>query len=485
MRTAWLVLGQLVVGLALHGCGGTSKSAADGPSAIAGSRGLGAGSSGTGTGGSSGGRPATGGGSSNAGSGALGGTATGGGVAIGGGVAMGGNAGDGSGGTAACVEGAPCNCKALTGTTKCSAAGAECTCPAASKCQEENGAPCFEPCGGEPFGIWRLDDACFADTHVAENSACEPFLTAKPGKSTLMIKFSDGGQYSVGGQERWTVSSQVPLACLSIESVNRCVDATFYSEVTLFSESTPGGCTANACGVCDCTTEVDRYATGFGSNWSRAGNQLKLDSATVDYCVQGDTLWLGGKRDGVPKAAYKFSKHSCEGTPVPCSQRTPEQCTMSLACTVGQCKGKTAAQLGCESQSEEDCGVTEGCVWDPKGCYGDPIGQPCTIDNCDTELGCSWGAPKQRCAGEPRPCCTGIASESGDCALLDHASCSKGVGCQITSTGCIGQPSCSTQSDPTICGAMGCAFPSGCKSTECSKLSVGDCHTIPGCYLDW
>jgi hypothetical protein len=314
-------------------------------------------------------------------------------------------------------------------------------------------------------------------------AGCESFLTAKPGQSQITVRFGDGGEFLATGRERWTVSSTVPLSCLGIESVNRCVDATFYPEMTLFNGTAGGGCTANACGVCDCPSELEGYVGSFGYSWSRSGNQLKLGTVTVDYCVQGDVMWLGGKRDGLPKAAYKLSKHSCEGTPVPCSQRTPEQCSMG-SCSMGQCKGKNASQLGCESSGQNDCEVTVGCVWDPTGCYGDPIQSGCTTDTCDYELGCSWGPPKQRCAGEAQPCCTAIVAD-GDCALLDSASCRKATGCQVTSTGCIGSASCPRQTDAAICTALGCDFRSGCTPTDCAALSVDACHTAPGCHVDW
>jgi hypothetical protein len=266
--------------------------------------------------------------------------------------------------------------------------------------------------------------------------------------------------------------------------VNRCQDATFYTGMSLFGADASGPCAANACGVCDCEAE-DEHSLWLGNNWSRIGNRLNLGDVNTDYCVQGDTLWIGGNDDsGRPRAAYKFSKHSCQGTTIPCGQRTAAQCELG-SCSAGHCKGKLPSHLGCDvAQSETDCGVIEGCVWDPVGCFGEATPE-CNFDVCDTEPGCSWGPPKQRCAGEALPCCQGLIAEAGECGLLSAANCSKGAGCALVAGTCLGQPSCSAQKDAATCSALGCDFPAGCKTTECSTLSVGDCHSVKGCRVEW
>lgn len=178
---------------------------------------------------------------------------------------------------------------------------------------------------------------------------------------------------------------------LGIESVNRCKDATFYSEIGTFGANLTRDAarTANACGVCDCKGE-EFSSLSITSDWSRSGNQLTLGSISEDYCVEGDVLWIGGEDAyGKPKVSYKFSKHSCAGTPAICAQRTPEQCEVGGSCTLGHCKGKSSAQKGCEASTwQPECEVIEGCVWEAVGCYGEPNPE-CSFEVCDTEPGCS------------------------------------------------------------------------------------------------
>lgn len=494
IRAGWLILGSCGL-LALQACGGTSDSqggsggarsdggASGGPSDVTG----GAGS--TNRGGSEAGNRSTG----VAGRVESGGASAGGATSVTGGV--GGTAGTGGaaaagGRTSGCVEGAACNCKKLTGTTKCTNDGAQCVCPPATECQNEPGTPCFEPCGGDPFGVWRLEQSCFSAGPLMVRDGCEPFLNATPKENEITLRIADGGEFASYGKESWTVSSEVPLACLSIGSVNRCKDATFYSEISVFGATGFGRgaaeCKANACGVCDCEGTEDNSTSPQYDGWRRSGTQLTLANVTVDYCVQGNTLWLGGKdASGAPRAAYKFSKHSCTGTPTPCAQRTLAQCEMSGDCVTGHCKGKTSSQLGCDAvATEQDCGITEGCVWETGGCYGDALSE-CYFDTCDEQPGCSWGDPKQHCAGEVQPCCQGSFSGASQCSLLDAASCSKAKGCALTNGSCTGEAVCADQSDSAICAQLGCSYPTGCKMTKCSDLSVAECHSEVGCRVEW
>jgi hypothetical protein len=317
---------------------------------------------------------------------------------------------------------------------------------------------------------------------------CEAFISATSIDSDLAMRISDGGELTANGEEHWAVTSQVPLSCLGIETVNRCKDASFYTEMAIFSGSYTGSaeCSANACGVCECKgNEAAGWASGW-SYWSHSGNQLTLGGIVVDYCVQGNELWLGGKdANGVPKVSYKFSKHSCVGKPIACADRTAEQCEVSGDCTAGRCKGKVGVDATCTAAgSEDECSVIEGCTWETGGCYGQAA-EECVFDNCTTEPGCSWGEPKQRCGGEALPCCEGVVSELGECSFLDAAGCLKAPGCTLSGGVCSGEVTCFTQPDAAICSKIGCNYPSDCKPTKCSSLSVADCHSVKGCRVEW
>lgn len=491
--SGWLFFGGSACLLALTACGGNSKASDPGGN----SAGSGSGSSGNGGSGAEGamthsaGRSGAGGSSS-----AAGGRVDQGGGPAGGNSSVAGGAGDaamaGAGG-ASCIEGAPCKCKSLVGTTTCSKDGAQCTCPASSECKNKPDAPCFEPCGGDPFGIWVLDSSCFAATTVPVREGCEPFISATPVDNDIAMRIADGGELTSSGklmpygQEHWEITSEVPLSCLGIESVNRCKDATFFTEMGVFSGSSTGAadCTANACGVCECKgEEVASWTAGW--NWSRSGNQLNLGSIAVDYCVKGDELWLGGKdATGGPKVSYKFSKHSCAGKPIACADRSAEQCEVGGDCIAGHCKGTAGADPACTAAwSEGDCSIIEGCTWEPGGCYGEAAEQ-CTFENCTTEPGCAWGEPKQHCGGEALPCCQGPVSELGECSFLDAAGCLKAPGCTLSGGVCSGEATCASQTDAAICNKLGCDYPVSCKPTKCSSLSVADCHSVKGCRVEW
>jgi hypothetical protein len=483
INAGWWCVTGIGCFLALPACGGSSKSAgadSGGSRSASGN----AGSAAEGAMSQSGG--GFGAGSASAGAGGrneLGGAPAGGGTSLAGGAGY-----AGFGGADACVAGAPCNCKSLVGITQCSKDGAECICPPSAECKKNKpGAACFEACGGEPFGVWRLAESCFSGAYTPLRADCEPFISAKAAGNEITMRLADGGEISSYGGEHWTVASQVPLACLGIESVNRCKDATFYTTMAAFTWSSTGDaeCTANACGVCDCNGE-ESTSWPSGSSWSRSGNQLTIGGVTLDYCVQGDSLWIGGKDpNGEPKAAYRFSKQSCAGKPIPCAERTALQCEMSGDCIAGHCKGKTPAATGCsEAWSEADCGVTEGCVWETGGCYGEALTE-CYFEGCDTVPGCAWGPPKQHCSGEALPCCQGFVSELGECGFLDAAGCLKAAGCTLSGGVCSGEVACASQTESTICSALGCNYPANCKPTKCSELSVAACHSVQGCRVEW
>jgi hypothetical protein len=325
-----------------------------------------------------------------------------------------------------------------------------CTCPLGDDCNPVDAAPCFEPCGGEPFGVWKLEDACFADAVVdGPGGHCQQRLSATPGDSDLTLRILDGGDLDVRGTEEWTLGATTALACLGIESSNRCQDASWWLDGLLFSPSAETSCVASSCGACDCQGQANGYIGGGFYQWSRAGNQLTLGGVTTNYCVKGDVLWLGGRdADGVPKVSYMFKKHSCVGTPVPCAERSPTDCTKSDSCAVGHCFSTSGLDAYCpEITWEPDCVIAEGCEWASDGCTGTTF-EACDYDTCDQELGCSWGEPKQRCAGTP-----------SRCQDLDLAQCAS-AGCKVVGETCA-------------------------SITQCASLSLAACHSEPGCRLEW
>lgn len=412
----------------------------------------------------------------------------------------------GSGGASGCLEGVPCKCNRLVGTTKCDGATQTCECPPASECALEPSS-CFEPCGGEPFGTWVLEDSCFGAGEVG--AGCSGGLvTGKAGPMDLRLRILDGGALEVFGQEVWDIHASVPLSCVGLQSVNSCPNAFFFRrQPLLFSSSHSMTCTANACGVCDCVADVSTQIASYGS-WARGKDDewLQLDGNSVPYCAKGDTLWLGGSgSSGEGMVAYKFSKQSCTGKPVACSKRPPEACIDD--CFPGGCVRTTGTAPGCErATSASDCGVLQGCTWDPDLCSGTAY-DVCNFENCGTVPGCTWGPPVARCAGEALPCeqrdlsqcntdgcaeadCFSVNSQDAvSCTTLSVADCPKAAGCTVVGGNCTGTTQCSTQTDINVCSSLsGCFFEPHCAGPTppaCSTHTVETCQGTYGCRIEW
>ncbi len=311
-----------------------------------------------------------------------------------GGSPTGGNDNTSTGGsstTPTCVEGAPCTCKQLMGTTRCTEEGARCSCPPAEQCELER-ASCFEPCGGEPLGTWLLEDACLAGS-VASASCGDGLMKGMPGDNDLRLQLLDGGKAELLGRESWEIQAQLPLSCLQLTSVSGCSLTSFYPAPLLFTGSSSIGCQASGCGRCDCAGKFDGTVY-YTEGWTQKGTDLYFGSRRIPYCVQGDELWLGGEtNDGAPKVAYKFKRQSCGPTPTPCSERTAEECSRHGDCVVGACIPKSGSVPGCADMlSEVECSTLQGCTWDPEGCSGTAF-RTCDLSICGELPGCEWREP--------------------------------------------------------------------------------------------
>lgn len=507
--------------LALGGCGSAEDKSPDSRGGRSGASGESPGEAGsTEEGGTAGVSGAAAGGRSGRGGG--GSTAMGGSKAIGGGSPLvAGRSSGGSpsagmpgvGGTSSCVNGAPCNCKKLAGTVECVDGEATCVCPPAAECQPEAGEPCFEPCGGEPFGAWVLEDTCFAAGAFTEKG-CEGTASGTAGESDLRLRILDGGGLEVHGTEAWAVNLTLPLACLGLSTTASCSFYQYTSNPLLFAYAPSSSCSPNACGACDCENTVQTAAVNSFqyANWHRDDATLYFgNTSSAPYCVQDDVLWVGGgDAAGPPKVAYKFRKQSCVGAPVPCSERTVAQCDLGDSCSLGACTATaTGNALRCSAASTPAaCGVLQGCSWDPEACAGEVSGS-CNFETCESEPGCMFGDPVEKCGGEPIACesrgeeaCSGTgcawaicqpnAAEEADCALLARAAdCTKAPGCVVAPTGsatpCTGETLCTAQTSEALCTQLECIASQGCVGTPtaCSELTLATCATVPGCRREW
>jgi hypothetical protein len=353
-----------------------------------------------------------------------------------------------------------------------------------------------------------LEEACFAASTTESGNGCQKYVTGTPGESDLRLRILDGGSLEIYGNEKWSFQMQASLACFGFSSTKSCSLGFASSDVLLFDATQSARCEANACGVCDCSS-MDAISSGIThENWSRAGSEITLGWQTVGYCAKGDELWLGGTNsDDKPKVSYKFKKQSCAGVPLPCAGRTAAQCLLGGNCSAGACEAtSTGNPTRCAvATSSTECGVLQGCEWDPAGCAG-PGAQSCNFDNCGSEPGCSYGPPTEKCLGEADPCewrevskCAGFGcsvrscaaefSDSVSCQALSAVECAKAPGCVVGSgaTPCTGTALCSQQTDAAVCAKLTCLPQPTCAGipTACSTLTLNECASVNGCRREW
>lgn len=414
----------------------------------------------------------------------------------------------GEGGSGGCFAGVPCECEGgAIGTLACGASGGTCDCPPAKECSVKADAPCFEPCGGDPFGTWVLQESCFGKAvFQGPPPSCQKSQSAKDLGSDLRVRILDRGVFEVYGGEHWEVSSRVGLDCLNLVTINQCRLAEFGPDPLIIPTYERGGCQASACGACDCRAELSTDAKQLRGSWSRTDETLRFGLSEVQYCVKGDELWIGGQDPyGVPKVSYRFSKQSCHGVPLSCEKRTAAQCTRGAGCSLGVCRGATGSLPRCQNaESASDCSVLQGCVWDPEACAG-AANDRCGIASCGAEPGCTLGPPEPRCGGFPAQCeergasdcdrtgcstynCRPNQSDYGPCRQLASATdCGKAPGCTWASGVCAGNALCTDQTDAAVCAKLDCIPGTYCGGIpfDCEAISAEACYDTLGCRIEW
>lgn len=421
----------------------------------------------------------------------------------------GGTSGSPSGGMPACLEGIPCKCEDdSVGVTECSKEGeSSCACPPIEECtpDEDAEATCFEACGGEPFGAWVVEETCFLGGGGGGNGGCQQNVRASSEATDLRLRILDGGYVDIIGTEQLDIEAKVTPDCVGVRSVNSCENVEYRADVFLFSAERNAACEANACGVCDCYGSLENYPMFGASQWQRQGTTITINGLQMDYCVDGDEMWLGGgTRYGLPRPAYRLRKESCVGTPTPCAERSQKECSSDNFCRLGLCVATSGTQAHCTPGYDElRCNVIQGCAWDPDVCTGE--GAPfCAFETCNDQPGCSWGAPEARCGGFAEECpnrqeencdgggctwrpCTPAGSDFGDCELLNPTDCATVTGCTLTNGVCTGSPRCTAVADKVACEKLGCSPYGYCDGVAagCHTLPVAQCHDVMGCRIEW
>jgi hypothetical protein len=301
-------------------------------------------------------------------------------------------------------QGQPCTCDdGRSGTTGCTLHSEDselydstCHCsgliPSTATCPwPDAGAPCFEPCGGEPVGSWEFDSACFQTVHSDDGSGCAQSIVMTPGTGTIHLDLLDNGVVQGAISVAWSQDSRITPRCLwgYSATVDMCDASLDFYSTTLWFQSPDVTCRGGSgCGRCSCRSDdsMRDEAKYFDSTWSRSDTTLKLPTASLPYCVQGNSMWIGGGT----KVAYKLKKVACQGTPVGCSARTQAQCALGTGCRWGTCQATgTGSQSKCAAAVTSDaCGVIQGCNWNSTLCVG-TAPTTCDTSSC-TSPGCAW-----------------------------------------------------------------------------------------------
>jgi hypothetical protein len=368
-------------------------------------------------------------------------------------------------------------------------------------------APCFEPCGGDPFGNWILEGGCLAGDELEEGCAGGS-IQGTLGDLNLQLTFEANGVLGASGREAWNVVARAPRACLGLDATETCDGRVLFTSALLFPPSRSLlGCQLEACGSCECSGQLDGAVAG-SYRWATQGSRLTLQGSfsspmvNVPYCVDGDVLFLGGDdSDGRSRVAYKFVKRSCTETLPACRERTLTDCGATQGCRVGNCVPTAGFQGSCKEWSEAQCEEAPDCVWDPNQC-GETGVPDCDFHRCEQMPGCELGPPVARCTGQAwcggieadecdEPGCS-VRSCSGDdivdCDGLFPDACMAAPGCSFDGVNCTGTTRCSTQTDADACFQLSCQPGPNCwgvPARSCSSLPVADCHTLPGCHVVW
>ena len=297
--------------------------------------------------------------------------------------------------TSTCEQLAGDGCGCPTGTLGklgCDDAGnTRCICPTVSpSCTwSENDAPCFTPCGGEPFGSWELESTCFAAQHT-KTGTCEESATATWEEGVFQLDVLDGGLASITVRQSWSSQKAHTYGCFMGAQGGACYGLYSNSPTHLFEAARLDCFEEPGCQRCTCrgdASKVDEVALN-GTYWSREATVLSIGrDVRFNYCVENNSMWVGRGTTGV---AYKLKRVNCTGTPLPCSSRTAAECSASGFCRLGACEpvGATAATKCTAATSSSACGVLAGCSWNAAVCVG-TAPSTCDVGNCRLDPGCS------------------------------------------------------------------------------------------------
>ena len=190
---------------------------------------------------------------------------------------------------------------------------------------ESTPSPAFSACGGQPFGVWEVEDYQVNPILTLPSASC-PYLVKSLLQNAAMAPFrialEDGGTAEVSAEWAPQVTFSVQQSC-----VGDCQSVSSPNTNLVVS------CTDDTCGTCNCTA----YSTirGVYTGWTRTDTTITVTDAALagGYCVQGDTMTFEDSTGFI----YSLRRMFVGGQPTDCSTRLSGTC--SEGCTLGACQG--------------------------------------------------------------------------------------------------------------------------------------------------
>jgi hypothetical protein len=148
-------------------------------------------------------------------------------------------------------------------------------------------------CGGDVTGMWSLSEACYGVPAQNPTAACPGRMSSvKVDHVAGMYDFVKDGSYSGDLSITAHVVVLFPPSCLVQGGMTlRCTDLSGQTD-----DGSMLTCATATGGACSCTLPLSVNIDDMGSYTAR-GSKLDKGGETVDYCVQGNRLYMEPEMD--------------------------------------------------------------------------------------------------------------------------------------------------------------------------------------------
>ena len=361
-------------------------------------------------------------------------------------------------------------------------------------------------------------DGCNAGagcSHKARSGACDDGNACTLGDACWNAVCTGGSPKDCGDGNPCTADScDAALGCKNVANTAVCSDG---DPCTLGDLCAGGACQAGAPANCSdgnpCTDDSCVGAEGC-VHLANAATCSDNNVCTVGDACQGGTCAAGAQQacdDGQPCTVDSCSATSgCLHTAStgPCNDG--DLCTTGDACVGGACVG--GAPLSCTDNTpctDHLCNPQTGCYVkandaaacsDGNACttgdhcsggsctYATTLpcddGLPCTVDSCDTALGCMHVAAAAGAAcDDGNLCTTGDSCQGGACVKAGDLNCEDGLPC--TTGSCSPASGCAqTPNDAACSDGNPCTTGDHCSGGACVPQGLKDCDDKVACTAD-